>query len=137
LPCDIRVKVEVLTPLCSATFRQVSFLACRWASSAAKNAAPSNRARLAIARSSRSVAISQSAITSGSVRLPHPIQVTERELTGREIKQAAIDQGVNIGLDFVLYEHLGQQRTRIVGDDEPVRIHPGSRFEALANDDNS
>jgi Multiubiquitin len=67
----------------------------------------------------------------------HPIQVTERELTGREIKQAAIDQGVAIGLDFVLYEHLGQHRTRIVGDDEPVRVHPNSRFEALANDDNS
>lgn len=67
----------------------------------------------------------------------HPVQVTERELTGREIKQAAIDQGVAIGLDFVLYEHLGQHRTRIVGDDEPVRVHPGSRFEALANDDNS
>jgi hypothetical protein len=67
----------------------------------------------------------------------HPVQVTERELTGREIKQAAIDQGVAIGLDFVLYEHLGQHRTRIVGDDEPVRVHPGSRFDALANDDNS
>jgi hypothetical protein len=67
----------------------------------------------------------------------HPVQVTERELTGREIKQAAIDQGVAIALDFVLYEHLGQHRTRIVGDDEGVRVHPGSRFEALANDDNS
>jgi Multiubiquitin len=67
----------------------------------------------------------------------HPVQVTERELTGREIKQAAIDQGVAIGLDFVLYEHLGQHRTRIVGDDEPVRVHRKSRFEALANDDNS
>ena len=67
----------------------------------------------------------------------HPIQVTERELTGREIKQAALDQGVSIGLDFILYEHLGQHRTRIVGYDEPVRVHKGSRFEALANDDNS
>jgi Multiubiquitin len=67
----------------------------------------------------------------------HPIQVTERELTGRELKQAAIDQGVSIGLDFVFYEHLGQHRTRIVGDDELVRVHPNSRFEALANDDNS
>lgn len=67
----------------------------------------------------------------------HPVQVTERELTGREIKQAAIDQGVAIGLDFVLYEHLGQHRTRIVGDDEPVRVNRKSRFEALANDDNS
>ena len=67
----------------------------------------------------------------------HPVQVPARELTGREIKQAAMDQGVAIGLDFVLYEHLGQHRTRIVGDDEPVRVHPGSRFEALANDDNS
>jgi hypothetical protein len=67
----------------------------------------------------------------------HPVHVAERELTGREIKQAAIDQGVAIGLDFVLYEHLGEHRTRIVGNDEPVRIHPGSRFEALANDDNS
>jgi hypothetical protein len=67
----------------------------------------------------------------------HPVQVTERELTGREIKQAAIDQGVAIGLDFVLYEHLGQHRTRIVGDDEAVRVNRKSRFEALANDDNS
>lgn len=67
----------------------------------------------------------------------HPVQVNERELTGREIKQAAIDQGVAIGLDFVLYEHLGQHRTRIVGDNESVHVHRGSRFEALANDDNS
>lgn len=67
----------------------------------------------------------------------HPVQVTERELTGREIKQAAIDQGVAIGLDFVLYEHLGQHRTRIVGDDQAVRVNRKSRFEALANDDNS
>ena len=67
----------------------------------------------------------------------HPVQVAERELTGREIKQAAIDQGVAIGLDFVLYEHLGQHRTRIVGDDDVVRVNRKSRFEALANDDNS
>jgi hypothetical protein len=57
--------------------------------------------------------------------------------TGLEIKQAAIDQGVKIGLDFLLSEELGDRKTRIVGDSDVVTVNKKSAFVAVAPDDNS
>lgn len=57
--------------------------------------------------------------------------------TGRQIKQAAIDAGVPIQLDFILSEELPNRKTRLIRDDDPVSIHEGSAFVALENDDNS
>ena len=57
--------------------------------------------------------------------------------TGMQIKQAAIAQGVNIQLSFVLSEEIGDHRTKIIGDSEVVAVHPKSQFVATANDDNS
>ncbi|MCC6711852.1 MAG: multiubiquitin domain-containing protein [Candidatus Dadabacteria bacterium] len=66
-----------------------------------------------------------------------PIIVIGYEHTGLDIKQAAIDQGVNIQLDFILSVELGPGRTKIVADSEMVKVQRGQKFIAIANDDNS
>lgn len=63
--------------------------------------------------------------------------VTGPRLTGLEIKQAAIAQGVPIRTDFLLSEELPNGRTRIVGDGDTVTVTKNSRFDAVAPDDNS
>ncbi len=77
---------------------------------------------------------------------PHPVTVTVNErpvalptndVTGLEIKQAAIAQGVPIQLDFVLSEELEQRRTRIIGNGDRIRVTERSRFLAIPPDDNS
>lgn len=57
--------------------------------------------------------------------------------TGLKIKQAAIAQGVPISLDFVLSEELNDRRTKIVGDNQEISVHPNQRFICVAPDDNS
>ena len=57
--------------------------------------------------------------------------------TGLEIKQAAIDKGVAIQLDFVLSHEKVNGETRIIGDGDRIRVRPGDRFTAIADDDNS
>lgn len=66
-----------------------------------------------------------------TVRLP------KAELTGLEIKQAAIAQGVPIELSFILQQELPNGNSRIIGDHDVVKIRPHERFTAIANDDNS
>src|SRR5690349_18163284 len=51
------------------------------------------------------------------------VAMPDKEATGREIKEAAIAQGVSIGLDFVLSEEIGERKSRVVGDDDKVRVH--------------
>ena len=65
------------------------------------------------------------------VTLPGP------KATGLQVKEAAIAQGVNIQLDFVLSEEFGERRSKIVGDTDEVTLHPGQHFTAVAPDDNS
>ena len=65
------------------------------------------------------------------------VALAEKRLTGREIKQAAIDQGVAIELDFELAEELPNGRERIVGDDDVITVTKKSTFIATAPDDNS
>jgi hypothetical protein len=57
--------------------------------------------------------------------------------TGLEIKQAAINQGVAIKLDFVLFRELGHGRREQVRDDQVVELSHGEKFEAVPGDDNS
>lgn len=66
-----------------------------------------------------------------------PVQVQDKRLTGLEIKEAAIAQGVLIQIDFVLSEHLERDGTRIVGDTDEVKVKKRSQFTAVAGDDNS
>lgn len=65
-----------------------------------------------------------------AVTVPHRV-------TGLQIKDAAIDQGVNIKPDFILSEERRNGRDQIIGDAEEIPVHPGSRFMAVAPDDNS
>lgn len=67
-----------------------------------------------------------------------PVQLHEHRLTGLEIKQAAIQQGVEIELDFILVEegHDGEE-SHVVGDDDVVTVNRHSVFTANDGDDNS
>jgi hypothetical protein len=66
----------------------------------------------------------------------HPVRVMHR-VTGLAIKQAAIDQGVPIQVDFVLSEELADRKTKIIGDSDLIEVNEHSRFVAVAPDDNS
>jgi Multiubiquitin len=65
------------------------------------------------------------------------VQVEDKRLTGLDIKEAAIAQGVQIQLDFVLSEHLEHGGTKIIGDADEVKVKKHTKFTAVAGDDNS
>ncbi|OEJ61085.1 hypothetical protein BGM19_26795 [Streptomyces agglomeratus] len=65
------------------------------------------------------------------------VTVTGPRLTGLEIKEAAVAQGVQIEVDFLLSEELPSGGTRIVGDSDVVTVNKHSKFTAVAGDDNS
>lgn len=65
------------------------------------------------------------------------VNLNDDRVTGLEIKQAAIAQGVAIELDFLLTEELANGRARVVGDSDVVKVTRRSRFDAVAADDNS
>ncbi|WP_020134214.1 multiubiquitin domain-containing protein [Streptomyces sp. 351MFTsu5.1] len=58
-------------------------------------------------------------------------------VTGLQIKEAAIAQGVEIELDFQLSQELPSGETRIIGDTDVVTVNKKSVFTAVAGDDNS
>ncbi len=64
-------------------------------------------------------------------------QVTlhQREVTGYDIKVAAINQGVALELDFLLYIIRGQGQLDLVKDDEVVSVHEHESFRAVTPDD--
>lgn len=66
-----------------------------------------------------------------------PVKLRGRTATGAEIKAAAIAQGVQIQPNFVLQEELPNGTSRVVGDQDEVRLREHLRFTALAPDDNS
>ena len=66
-----------------------------------------------------------------------PVDVIGRRQTGLEIKQSAVDQGVEIGLDFVLSIERGPCKTKIVGDNDLITVTKNNRFLAIPDDDNS
>lgn len=65
------------------------------------------------------------------------ITMEEKEVTGGEIKQAAISQGVAIQVNFVLQQELPNGSSKIVGDADRVHLHAKVSFTAIAPDDNS
>lgn len=67
----------------------------------------------------------------------HPVQIEGPRVTGLQIKETAIAQGVPIQVDFILSEELPNHQTKIIGDSDIVTVHPHSKFLAIANDDNS
>ncbi|MDT0264193.1 multiubiquitin domain-containing protein [Jatrophihabitans lederbergiae] len=67
----------------------------------------------------------------------NPVRLNARRETGLQIKDAAIEQGVQIDRGFQLWEELGEGRERQVGDTDEITVHEGARFTAIAPDDNS
>jgi len=66
-----------------------------------------------------------------------PVTIEGPRRTGLEIKQAAMEQGVQIDVGFLLYEDRGDGTRKPVGDADEVAVHKGSKFIAVADDDNS
>ena len=56
--------------------------------------------------------------------------------TGLEIKQAALDAGVRIELDFILDLEKGDETVQI-GDDQKIDLQDGDKFTAADGDDNA
>ena len=67
---------------------------------------------------------------------PEPVRFSKRRVTGLEIKQTAISQGVPIEVGFVLYR-MGQDGSLSpsIGDDETVILKDCDSFRCLAQDD--
>ena len=65
-----------------------------------------------------------------------PVSMDVRRATGSEIKSAAIAQGVQIEMDFLLAVRR-HGRTDPIKDKQEVRLHQGECFVANAADDNS
>ncbi len=72
------------------------------------------------------------------------IEVNDRKVempagpaTGREIKEAAIKQGVTIQLNFVLQVQLPNGSSKVIGDGDKVPLTEHLAFTAIAADDNS
>lgn len=66
-----------------------------------------------------------------------PVDLTEKKMTGAEIKAAAIAQGVQIQLDFVLQLERPNGEFDTIGDADELNIRKGLSFTAIAPDDNS
>jgi Multiubiquitin len=67
-----------------------------------------------------------------------PVTLERHRVTGLEIKQAAIAQGVEIELDFLLtLEAFEGQPARTIDDDEVITVTKHSAFRANDGDDDS
>ena len=65
------------------------------------------------------------------------VKVQGAKQTGHSLKEAAINEGVPIQLDFVLSIELGGGKTEIIGNDQTIVVKDGDRFLAIPDDDNS
>jgi len=65
------------------------------------------------------------------------VEVEGPKATGLQIKEAAIAQGLDIEITFLLSKKVGDHKTEKIGDDEVVHLHKGEEFVAVADDDNS
>jgi len=59
-----------------------------------------------------------------------PVHFRHHSATGAEIKAEAIQQGVDIKEDFILHEELADGRSRIIRNDEEVKLKHHLRFVA-------
>ena len=66
-----------------------------------------------------------------------PVEVKGRLVSGLEIKEASVEQGVAIQLEFQLAKVGPDGKHLIVGDDEKVDVSEFKTFFATASDDNS
>jgi hypothetical protein len=67
-----------------------------------------------------------------------PVVLPRRRVTGLEIKEAAIAQGVEIELDFILtLEAHGHKPAETIDDGETITVTEHSEFIANGGDDDS
>ena len=66
-----------------------------------------------------------------------PVDMQGKEATGLQVKEAAIAQGINIQANFVLEQELANGASKVIGDQDVVKLHEHLRFTAIAPDDNS
>ena len=67
----------------------------------------------------------------------HKVDMPAGPATGLEIKEAAIKQGVNIELNFVLQQQLPNGSAKVIGNDDKIPLAEHLAFTAIAPDDNS
>ncbi len=65
------------------------------------------------------------------------VVLDEKVMSGMEIKQAAITQGLQIQPDFVLQLLRPNGEYDPIGDTEEVHVRKGMEFTCIAPDDNS
>lgn len=66
------------------------------------------------------------------------VKLPSHKVTGLEIKQAAIDQHVEIQLDFLLTEEAhGEHPARTIADNKKIVVTKNSEFTANSEDDDS
>lgn len=67
-----------------------------------------------------------------------PVTLPDNRVTGLQVKQAAIDQGVEIEIDFLLtLEAHGGHPAETIDDDDEVKVNKHSEFTANDADDDS
>ncbi len=67
-----------------------------------------------------------------------PVTLPAHRVTGRQVKEAAIAQGVEIDIDFLLtLEASGGKPARTIDDDETITVTRHSEFTANDGDDDS
>ena len=66
----------------------------------------------------------------------NPVAFTDHEVTGLQIKEASINQGVAIQVDFNLFE-IKEKKLKPVSDTTTISIHKDEEFRAVTPDDNS
>lgn len=67
----------------------------------------------------------------------HQVTVVGEQQTGRSIKNAACEAGVEIGLNSVVLVGGSPEDTKVIRDDESVSVTTDTRVRAIPNDDNS
>ena len=67
----------------------------------------------------------------------HKVEMPAGPATGLEVKEAAIKQGVNIQVNFVLQVQLPNGSSKVIGDNDKVPLTEHLAFTAIAADDNS
>ncbi len=65
------------------------------------------------------------------------VELPKADVSGLEIKEAAVAQAVNIQVSFVLQQELPNGSSKIIGDGDIVHLREHLRFTAIAPDDNS
>ena len=63
-----------------------------------------------------------------------PVKVHSNRATGEQIKTTAIEQGVHIDRDFILYEELPDGGVRQVENHEEVNLREHHRFTAVPHE---